>query len=249
MRPPDGLASRCSSRPVLRRHRPAHCLFPWPNDHFTKAAATPTGRQLDLNSQSVPKNKEDVPIDPTDQNRGDGFSPGNMMVAHVPGLDTQAAFDRTGAVPITDMARSFDPDQPVVVINTATGKRQLIWAEIDSNPTDPGDVSLIIRPGRNFDEGGRYIVALRNLKKADGTAIKPGEEFPPTAMRCEEGRRRRQGARQERGRARQRLRPRRDQEKAALRRGDPVFGPLDSSTTAEGPVAGMDVHRRQHAQT
>ena len=125
----------------------------------------------------MPKNRAGRPIDPTDHNRADGFSPGNMIVTKVPGLDSHAAFGRTGAVPITDMARTFDRRQPVVVINARTRKRQLIWAEIDSNPSDPADVTLIIRPGRNFDEGERYIVALRDLKKADGTTIAPREEF------------------------------------------------------------------------
>ena len=74
-------------------------------------------------------------------------------------------------MPITDVARSFDPDQPVVVINARTGERQLIWAEIDSNPANPRDVTLIVRPAENFDEGERYIVALRNLKNAKGGTI------------------------------------------------------------------------------
>ena len=157
---------------------PSVCLYPWPNDYFTRAdTATPTKRRLSLNAESVPKNRAGKPIDPTDQNRGDGFSPGNMIVTRVPGLDTQPAFDRTGAVPITDMARSFDRDQPVVVVNARTHKRHLIWAEIDSNPKDKKDVTLIVRPGVNFDEGGRYIVALRDLKGADGRTLPPREEF------------------------------------------------------------------------
>ena len=44
---------------------------------------------------------------------------------------------RPGPCPITDMARTYDPDQPVVVINARTGQRQLIWAEIDANPANP----------------------------------------------------------------------------------------------------------------
>ena len=36
---------------------------------------------------------------------------------------------------------------------------------------------LIIRPARNFDEGGRYIVALRNLFNAKGRPIRPGRGF------------------------------------------------------------------------
>ena len=55
------------------------------------------------------------------------------------------------------------------MLNTRTGKRHLIWSELDANPANPSDVNLIIHPGRNFDEGTRYIVALRNLRDASGT--------------------------------------------------------------------------------
>ena len=64
----------------------------------------------------------------------------------MPGLDTPAAFQRTGAVPITDLARAYDRRQPIVVINTRTKKRHLIWSELDANPTNPADVNLLIRP-------------------------------------------------------------------------------------------------------
>ncbi len=157
---------------------PSLCLYPFPNDHFTRPdPATPTGKRLALSAESVPKNRAGKPIDPTDQNRADGFSPGNLVVTRVPGLDSPEAFRRTGAVPITDMARSFDPDQPVVVINARTGERQLIWAEIDANPADKRDVTLIIRPGKNFAEGERYIVALRRMRDETGAIIAPQEEF------------------------------------------------------------------------
>ena len=157
---------------------PSVCLYPFPNDHFTVAdAATATGRRLNLNLQSMPRNRAQKPIDPTDQNRADGFSPGNKIITRVPGLDNAEAFRRTGAVPITDMARSFDADQPVVVVNARTLERQLIWAEIDSNPADRKDVTLIVRPGRNFDEGERYIVALRRMRDENGNVLEPREEF------------------------------------------------------------------------
>ncbi|MSO40842.1 MAG: hypothetical protein EXQ70_02930 [Solirubrobacterales bacterium] len=79
--------------------------------------------------------------------------------------------DETGAVPVIDMDRSFDAGQPIVLIDASTGERQLIWAEIDSNATTPGNTDLIIRVGKNLTEGHRYIVALRNLKDADGNMI------------------------------------------------------------------------------
>jgi hypothetical protein len=169
---------------------PAVCLQPFPNDYFTVAdPTTDTGRRLHLNLLSMPPNKLGKPIDPTEQNLNDGFSPGNSIIVKVPGLDSPQAFQNTGAVPVTDMARYADDDQPVVVINADTGQRQPIWSEIDYNPIDPAkggdvndpadraDVNLIIRPAVNFDEGGHYIVALRNLRDAGGNTIQPSNAF------------------------------------------------------------------------
>jgi hypothetical protein len=157
---------------------PSVCLYPWPNDLFTKRdKSTPTGRRLSLKLASMPRNKDGKPISPTDMNRADGFSPGSMLLTKVPGLDSLKAAQRSGLPPIGDLSRSLAKRSPVVVINARTGKRQLVWAEIDSNPTRPRDRVLIIRPGKNFTEGERYIVALRNLKRADGSAIEAGARF------------------------------------------------------------------------
>lgn len=156
----------------------AVCLQPWPNDYFTtNDATTQTNRRLNLNLQSMPKNKAGKPIDPTDFNRNDGFSPGDPIVTKVPKLDNPAAFSRSGIVPLTDMAQAYRETQPVVVINTATRARHLAWAELDANPKNPADVNLIIRPGKNFQEGQRYIVALRNLKDSGGHTLTPAAEF------------------------------------------------------------------------
>src|SRR5689334_19339761 len=73
------------------------CLYPWPNDYFTKQdPGTDTGRRLNLSIDEMPMNAAGVPIDPTAFDRNDGFSPGSLIVTRVPGLDTQAAFDRNG---------------------------------------------------------------------------------------------------------------------------------------------------------
>jgi hypothetical protein len=157
---------------------PAVCLQPWPNDHFTVAdPSTDTGRRLNLNPLAMPRNIGGNPIRPEEWNRSDGFSPGQKITTKVPGLETQAAFDRTGAVPITDIERTYDPGQAVVVLNADTLRRHLIWSEMDANPADPANVNLIVRPAVNFDEGGHYIVALRNLKRANGKVIKAQQPF------------------------------------------------------------------------
>src|SRR3954471_12105517 len=103
---------------------PSVCMLPFPNDLYTTAdPSTRTGRRLDFSLLGMPRNVAGKPIDPTDMNRADGFSPGNPIITRVPALDGPEAFQRTGAVPITDMARYADRDQPIVVIDSATGER------------------------------------------------------------------------------------------------------------------------------
>src|SRR5690349_9162747 len=156
---------------------PSVCMLPFPNDYFTKAdASTATGRRLDFDLLGMPRNKAEKPIDPTDWNRADGFSPGSLIVTKIPQIQTQAALDRSGAVPITDVKRAYDPDAPIVVLDADTGKRQLIWSEIDST-VPSGNRSVLIRPAKNLLEGHRYIVALRNLKGDDGKPVEAQAAF------------------------------------------------------------------------
>src|SRR3954447_4010759 len=109
------------------------CLAPFPSDFYTRADATsPTGRRVNFAQSAMPANTLGTHIDPAQWNRNDGFSPGITILLRAPGLDNLPAVQRTGLVPVTDPARSFDRDQPVVVIDTATGRRWPIWAELDS---------------------------------------------------------------------------------------------------------------------
>ena len=157
---------------------PAVCLQPFPNDHFTVAdGTTDTGKRIAFHQQSMPANRVGVRINPIEHNRNDGFSPGQAIVTRIPGLDTFEAFEETGAVPITDIERSFDEDAPVVVIDAETGERHLIWSEIDANPANPADVNFMIRPASNWEEGHRYIVALRDLRRGDGSVIEAQRPF------------------------------------------------------------------------
>ena len=87
------------------------------------------------------QNKNGVHIDPTDFNRADGFSPGNLITVKIPQVETQAAFDNSGFVPVNNLHRYDDDNQPAVVIDAATGERQPIFAELDANPNHytPGE--------------------------------------------------------------------------------------------------------------
>ncbi|MFM2077310.1 MAG: hypothetical protein RJA49_1200, partial [Actinomycetota bacterium] len=93
------------------------CLLPWPNDAFSLPdPSTPTGRRLDIHHDATPLNAAGTPIDVTDQNRADGFSPGSAVLAFVPGLDVTAS----GIAPSTDIGASLAADAPVVLLDTVT---------------------------------------------------------------------------------------------------------------------------------
>lgn len=214
---------------------PAYCMFPWPNDFFTKAdASTDTGRRINLNLLGMPKNLAGLPLRPDEWNRNDGFSPGQLLVTYVAGLDPVVS----GIGSVADIGASMRPEAPILVIDADTGERHPIWVEIDASNTAqtlcdaPGSAlgvlglvagevglegpletllgfadtlgegctltlqpvlaalgsllhetllpnnalkvdppALLMRPGKNFKDGHRYIVAMRNLKNADGEII------------------------------------------------------------------------------
>ena len=149
------------------------CLLPWPNDAFTVPdPSTPTGRRLAIHPEATPLNVDGTPIDVTDQNRADGFSPGSAVLALVPDLDVEAS----GITPSTDVGASLDDDAPIVLLDTDTGERVPYWAELDA-PAPAGDQVLMIRPAVSLTEGHRIAVALRELKDTTGAAIAPSEAF------------------------------------------------------------------------
>jgi hypothetical protein len=149
----------------------AVCLQPWPNDYFRK-----DGR-IALSPRAMPADKSGKRIDPAGWNRNDGFSPGQTILTHVPGLDNPRAFRRTSPVQLRDLSRYTARRAPILVIDAKTGKRHPIWAELDPHPKRRADVNLQIRPARNWEEGRRYIVALRNLRNAKGKVLRAGAAF------------------------------------------------------------------------
>ncbi|MGH8560568.1 MAG: CocE/NonD family hydrolase, partial [Nevskiales bacterium] len=193
----------------------AHCLFPFPNDHFTVAASAGspqhadndgTGRRINFNPLAMPRNIVGKPIDPTEWNRNDGYSPGQMIVTYVPGLAANADGTIPGAPTIKDASTSLDiANSPVLVIDAESGEPHPAWAEIDLNAgmllyvpgrefgggdtvipnPKPKQAALIIRPAVNFKEGHRYVVVLKNLPKDGGGTVAAGTAF--TACRDDLG--------------------------------------------------------------
>ncbi|HEY0974574.1 MAG TPA: PKD domain-containing protein [Solimonas sp.] len=193
----------------------AHCLFPFPSNHFTAAAAagTPqsverggTGRRINFNPLAMPRNAAGKPIDPTEWNRNDGYSPGQMILTYVPDIGTvkddagQPTGPIVGAPPITDIGRSLDiAGSSIVVLDAETGLPHPVWAEINliagfllpadqieqPNPLQPKRPAVVVRPAQNFIEGRRYVVVMKNLRNDAGAAIDAGAAFAT----CRDGRR------------------------------------------------------------
>lgn len=179
------------------------CLLPFPNDSFTTLdPRTPTGRRVDLDLLEMPRNIAGKPVDPTEWNFNDGFSPGSPILTFVPGLDLARTFgldatpetgpdspdpddpwavrDTEPDALIEDPARSLARNAPIVLLDADTGERHPYWAELDENPQtleQGADRTLVIRPLVNLEEGHRYIVALRDLRDASGAEIPAGAAF------------------------------------------------------------------------
>jgi hypothetical protein len=150
------------------------CLYPFPNDFYTVADNTKdTGLRVNIAAGAMPRNNNGVTMDNTEYNRADGFSPGSSILVRVPEIDLAM----TGAAPITDIAQSLNANAPILVINATTLAQHLLFTELDSLPTEDSHRTLIIRPSVNFKDGERYIVVLRNLKRANGSTIEPTPEF------------------------------------------------------------------------
>jgi hypothetical protein len=152
----------------------AHCPFPLPNDHFTVVdSTTPTGRRLALDRASMPANTKGVHVDVTDQNRADGWSPGSTMLVQLDGVDLVQSHAPT----IADQQHSLDPDSPIVVLDATTGARHPFWAELDANADARTQPVLIMHPTRNFPDGHRIVVAMRNLVDLHGAKLAPSPAF------------------------------------------------------------------------
>ena len=167
-----------SVRPPCDPLDTAHCLLPFPNDRFTVAdASTDTGRRIDFGLLEMPRSLGVKPIDPTEWNRNDGFSPGSPVLTFVPGLDLHKTWgDQRDH--IADIARYAAPDAPLLIIDSTTGDRWPFWSELDTNASTGDDERmLILRPAINFLEGHRYLVALRNLRDKTGKIIPAGAQF------------------------------------------------------------------------
>ena len=164
----DGSSAGCDPLDTTR------CLLPFPSNAYTKAdTATPTGVRVALPAGGMPTNTKGDAIDPTEWNRNDGFSPNTPILAYLPGIDGKAS----NLPSWTDIGSSLAADATVVLVDTTSNTRVPLWAEMDAHATDPKDRLLTVRPAISLPEGDTFVIGLRGMKDAGGTAIAPTDTF------------------------------------------------------------------------
>lgn len=150
------------------------CMLPFPNDYYTVPdRATPTGRRVDIPAGAFPAATGHAPFDPGPWEANDGFSPGSTLLTHVPGIDLA----RSAMATLSDIGASLEADSPVVLLDTDTGQRWPTWAELDVQDHDPATRLLMVHPAQDLTEGDHFVVALRDLRNGDGSAIPPSPAF------------------------------------------------------------------------
>ncbi|MEX0620194.1 MAG: hypothetical protein WD181_01275, partial [Solirubrobacterales bacterium] len=170
--------SKATSCEFIAQPKEGLCMLPFPSDFYTTPDRnSPTGKRISLRTAGMPKNSVGRPIGIAPYSYSDGFSQGQGIVVKVPGVDTPGAIQANNFVELDQLSRYADPNQRAVVIDAKTGERWPIWVQIDSNATSPEDTALMISPSVNFNEKGRYVVALRNLVDADGEALDAPNAF------------------------------------------------------------------------
>lgn len=157
---------------------PTRCLLPFPNDAFTVVdGRTATGIRVQLPTEGMPRSAGVKPMDVHEWNRNDGWSPGSPVLTFIADLDLEGSFGTERPV-LDQPSLSVADDAPIVLLDADTGERWPYLAELDAHPGTPDDQrTLIIRPLVNFTEGHRYVVAMRDLVRTDGTAVDAGAPF------------------------------------------------------------------------
>ncbi len=168
------------------------CMLPYPSARFQAAADTETGWQLDFPEGLTPPFLTATgiqPLSPEPYRVLDGYSPAVNVLMHFPGGVDLA---QSGASRLLSETRSYDDssldeDHPTILIDADTGERVLHFLENDARAVDsatgiPSARQItFLRPAEHLKPGHRYIVAVRRLVHADGSAVAP--EAPFRALR------------------------------------------------------------------
>ncbi len=149
------------------------CGFPFPsNVYLVDDPSTPTGKRVHFSATMLP-----LALgrrgSPAAWNDSDGFSPGQAPLTLLPGATTQ------GLPTQDDIGASLDPGCPTVLLDTSTDPPSRVphFAELDVYGKTPSDQTFLIRPAVRLKDATRYLVAIRDVRGADGNPLPPSPVF------------------------------------------------------------------------
>jgi hypothetical protein len=148
------------------------CYLPFPSDWFTVSdESTSTGKRMAL--PSVLSNADGLDVDLTEWNRNDGYSPNTPIMLYVPSIDVEQS-----ALPTwTDIGGSITDATNVMLVDTTTGERIPLWAELDSHADEVADRMLTVRPAISLPEGHVFAVGFRGMVDASGEPLPIDPDF------------------------------------------------------------------------
>ncbi|MCK6554617.1 hypothetical protein L6Q96_08575 [Candidatus Binatia bacterium] len=152
----------------------AACLLPYPSSRFLETADTPTGYRLRFPEGGMPKQFSRI-LSPAPYAALDGFSPTVQILMTFPGGVDPVRSNASRLLPElrTYDDRSLQADSPTILLDVTANppQRVLHFIETDARATDPDRQVIFLRPGRSLTPGHRYVVAARNLRHADDSAV------------------------------------------------------------------------------
>ncbi|MCC7539545.1 MAG: hypothetical protein IT379_25190 [Deltaproteobacteria bacterium] len=175
---PDGATPDAGLSPAQRDEcegiHATHCLFPWPSSRFlVDDPGTETGRRLEIPAAALPRNRGGDPTSPDAWEGFDGFSPMTSVITTFAG-----EIDESNLADETRIDASLEPGSPTVWIDAETGERVPHFAELDHWPQAEADRrSFYMRPAARLLENHRYVVAIRDIRRTDGTAVEASDAF------------------------------------------------------------------------
>jgi hypothetical protein len=164
----------------------AACALPFPSSRFLARAYTPTGYRVRYGANTLPVFRrletpltipptvlEEKPMDPAPFLQNDGFSPTVQVLMSFPGGFDPALSDAPRLDPATRSfgGRGLEEASPTLLIDFTSGRRINHWVENDARSRNLARRVTFLRPTESLEPGHRYIVAVRNLVRSDGSPV------------------------------------------------------------------------------
>lgn len=160
---------------------PTFCGLPFPSNVYLQKDPTgknPSGMSVRFGAKTLPELFGTTPMDPSLFYGRDGYSTLQAAVAHLPNA---VAVGKTAASTLPDADHIADSvvaaSSPTILLEATSGKLMPHFSEIDIQPKNAIERTLMIHPVVRLQDQTRYIVAIRNVQDDTGATIPPPPFF------------------------------------------------------------------------